>query len=159
MTIPIIEYLKSTKTNIMANKPIPKGYHTVTPYLIVDDVDRQIEFLKAVFGAEQIEYATDKEGQPMHAEVRIGDSVVMMGQASGEHKPMPCMLYVYVDEVDATYEQALNAGGTSLQEPADQFYGDRSAGVKGPCGNSWWVATHVENVPPDEIQRRMEAMQ
>ena len=142
----------------MANKTIPEGYHSVTPYLIVDDIDKQIAFLKDVFVAEQIEYMTDKNGTPMHAEVRIGDSVVMMGQASGEYKPMPCMLYVYVDDVDTVYEKAIKAGGVSLQEPTDQFYGDRSAGVRGPCGNSWYMATHIEDVTREEMERRAQAV-
>ena len=81
--------------------------------------------------------------------MRIGDSVVMLGDAHGEHKPLQMMLYVYVDDVDATYQRALAAGAASVQAPADQFYGDRSGGVKDPFGNLWWIATHIEDVPPD----------
>jgi uncharacterized glyoxalase superfamily protein PhnB len=96
------------------------------------------------------------DGTIMHAEVRIGDSPVMMGEARGEHKPMPGSIYLYVDDTDATYRRALQAGATSLMEPADQFYGDRSASVVDPVGNHWFIATHIEDVPPEELARRAE---
>jgi uncharacterized glyoxalase superfamily protein PhnB len=92
-----------------------------------------------------------------HAEMRIGDSVVMLGDAHGEHKPLQAMLYVYVDDADATYQRALAAGAASVQPPADQFYGDRSGGVRDPLGNQWWIATHIEDVPPAELKRRAQA--
>ena len=81
----------------------------------------------------------------------------MLGDAHGEHKAMHAMLYVYVDDVDATYQRALAAGATSVQAPTDQFYGDRSGGVKDPCGNLWWIATHIEDVSPVELKRRAQA--
>jgi uncharacterized glyoxalase superfamily protein PhnB len=93
----------------------------------------------------------------MHAEVTIGDSVIMMGEPMGEFKPMPCMIYVYVEDTDAVYKQALKAGATSVMEPADQFYGDRNAGVKDMAGNLWWIATHVEDVAPEELEKRAQA--
>jgi len=99
----------------------------------------------------------DPDGSVRHAEVRIGDSHVMMGEAGGEWTPMPAGIHLYVEDCDAIYRRALQAGGTSLREPADQFYGDRSAGIKDPCGNSWWIATHIEDVPPAEIERRAKA--
>ena len=89
--------------------------------------------------------------------LRIGDSVVMLGDAHGEHKPLQTMLYVYVDDADAIYQRALAAGATSVQAPVDQFYGDRSGGVKDPFGNLWWIATHIEDVPPEELKRRAQA--
>ncbi len=99
----------------------------------------------------------EPDGTVRHGEVRIGDSIVMVGEASAQHKPMPTTLYLYVTDTDATYRRAIQAGATSLTEPADQFYGDRNAGVEDPCGNQWWIATHVEDVAPEEMKRRSEA--
>lgn len=93
----------------------------------------------------------------MHAEVKIGDSVIMMGEPMGDFKPMPGSIYLYVKDTDATYRKAIQAGAVSIMEPADQFYGDRSAGVKDPLGNFWWIATHIEDVPPEELARRAAA--
>ena len=141
----------------MAVKAKPDGYHAVTPYLVVDGAARLIDFLEEVFDAEEVERFAAPGNRIGHAEVRIGDSLVMLGDAHGEHKPMQAMLYVYVDDADATYQRALAAGATSVQAPVDQFYGDRSGGVKDPCGNLWWIATHIEDVPPDELKRRAQA--
>ncbi|MGD9900012.1 MAG: VOC family protein [Calditrichaceae bacterium] len=140
----------------MAVKPIPEGYHTLTPYMIVNDVGGLIDFLKKAFMAEEIYSMPGPEDNIMHAEVKIGDSKVMIGSSSPEFKAMPGMLYFYVRDTDAVYKQAIQAGAVSLMEPADQFYGDRNAGVKDPQGNLWWIATHVEDVPQDEMQKRAE---
>jgi len=141
----------------MAVKPIPDGYHTITPYLTVQGVPKLLDFLKQAFAAQEIERMMRPDGTVGHAEVRIGDSVVMMGEAGGEWQPMPGALYLYVNDVDAVYKRALQAGAISTMEPMDQFYGDRSAGVKDPSGNQWWIATHKEDVPPEELKRRAEA--
>ena len=141
----------------MAVKPIPEGYHTVTPYLMVEGVPKLIEFLKAAFGAREIHRTALPDGSVMHAEVQIGDSRVMMGEARGGMKPIPAMLYVYVPDVDAVYERAVRAGGTSTVKPVNQFYGDRSGAVQDASGNQWWIGTHVEDVPADELARRAEA--
>ena len=141
----------------MAVKAIPDGYHTVTPYLIVQGAAKLIDFLKQTFAAQEIERLTQPNGTIGHAEVRIGDSIVMMADATPEFAPMPAAIHVYVNDVDAVYKRALQAGTTSLREPADQFYGDRSAGVKDPSGNHWWIATHKEDVPPEELKRRAQA--
>lgn len=138
----------------MAVKPIPEGYHTLTPYIVVDDVDRLVDFLKAAFDATEKERMPGKDGRTGHAELLIGDSHVMLGRAQPEWPAQPCMIYVYVPDTDATYAQALAAGGTSVQEPADMFYGDRNAGVKDPTGNSWWIATHREDLAPEELAKR-----
>src|SRR5947209_17715381 len=140
----------------MAVKPIPDGYQTVIPYLIVPDPAATIEFLARTFGATERERMSDDSGAVRHAEVKIGDSVVRLGGARGDWPPMPCMNYVYVPDTDLAYARALEAGATSVMPPADQFYGDRNAGVKAPDGNLWWIATHVEDVPPDEMKRRHE---
>ena len=141
----------------MAVKPIPDGYHTVTPYLTVQGVPKLIDFLKQAFEAQEIERMTQPDGTIGHAEVRIGDSVVMMGEARDEWKPMPSGIYLYVNDTDAVYKRALQAGATSIMEPADQFYGDRSAGVKDSSGNHWWIATHKEDVSPEELKKHAQA--
>jgi uncharacterized glyoxalase superfamily protein PhnB len=92
----------------------------------------------------------------MHASVRVGDSPVMLGEATDEWKPMPCGLHLYVEDTDAAYATAIAAGARSLREPADQFYGDRAAGVVDDAGNQWWIATHVEDVSREEMERRMK---
>lgn len=137
-------------------KPVPDGYHSVTPYLMVNGVTELIDFLKAAFDAVETERLPGPDGKVGHAEVRIGDSVVMMGEG-GQYGPMPAAIYLYVNDVDACYTRALAAGATSLMEPADQFYGDRSGGVKDPFGNLWFVATRKEDVSPEELSRRAEA--
>ena len=141
----------------MATKAIPDGYHTVTPYLIVKGAAQLIDFLKETFGAEET-FRMPGGGGIMHAEVRIGDSAVMMSDAMGEYGPMPTMLFLYVEDVDAVYERALKAGGVSTQEPEDQFWGDRAGAVKDAFGNQWWIATHVEDVPVEELERRQREM-
>ena len=144
----------------MAVKARPDGYHAITPYLVVEGAARLIAFLEEVFDAEELERIAAPGDRIGHAELRIGDSVVMLGDAHGEHTPMQTMLYVYVDDVDATYQRAVAAGAVSVQTPVDQFYGDRSGGVRDPFGNMWWIATHIEDVPPVELKRRaQEAMQ
>jgi PhnB protein len=137
--------------------PLPDGVHSVNPYLVVDDPDALIAFLEHVFGARTGE-RTAVDGATLHADVRIGDSRVMIGAARG-WTPTPAMLYVYVDDCDAAYARAIAAGAESLMAPADMFYGDRHGGVKDASGNSWWIATHIEDVPPDELARRHEAEQ
>lgn len=141
----------------MTVKPVPDGYHTVTPYLVVRDPAGLIEFLQGVFDASEIERTELPDGRIMHAEVRIGDSVVMMGGANEEYPPMPAMLHLYLEDTDAAYRRALEAGATSLREPEDQFYGDRTAGFRDEYGNQWWLATRIEDLSSEEIQRRAEA--
>jgi PhnB protein len=140
----------------MTAKPIPEGYHTVTPYLIVQEADMLLDFVKQAFAAEETFRMPRPDGSIAHAEVRIGDSVVMTGEASDESPAMPGAIHLYVEDCDATYSRALEAGATSVQEPADQFYGDRSGGVRDPVGNLWWIGTHVEDVSEEEMARRSE---
>jgi len=139
-----------------ATKPIPDGYHTVTPHLVNENVSRLIEFLKRAFDAQEVHRLAGPDGRVMHAELRIGDSMVMIGEASNECKPMPSSIALYVEDVDEVYRRALAAGAVTLKEPMDQFYGDRSGGVKDPSGNHWWIATHIEDVPVEEIKLRAE---
>ena len=141
----------------MAVNYIPQGYHTVTPYLVVKGAATLLTFLKTTFDATEKEMMKRPDGTIGHAEVRIGDSVLMLGEAPEESKRMPATLYVYVKDADAIYQRALKAGGTSLHEPATQFYGDHHGAVIDPTGNCWWIATHVEDVSPDEMARRAKA--
>ena len=138
----------------MPVKPIPDGYHTVTPYLTVQGARRLIDFLKQAFDAKEDERMTRPDGTITHSEVRIGDSVVMIADSSDKWKPMPSGIYLYVEDTDATYQRAIQAGAVSVMEPANQFYGDRNAGVRDPLGNVWWIATHNEDVSPDVIAKR-----
>jgi PhnB protein len=141
----------------MPAQPIPEGFHTVTPYLVVEGVPRLLEFLEAAFDAKDVHRTTLAGGRVMHAQLQIGDSMIMMGEAREGCPAMPRSIYLYVPDTDAVYRKAVAAGGTSLMEPADQFYGDRNAGVQDPCGNQWWIGTHVEDVDPEVIARRAQA--
>jgi uncharacterized glyoxalase superfamily protein PhnB len=132
----------------MAVQPVPEGYHSITPYLVVPGVATLLDFLQQAFEAQELHRVLRPDGTIMPAEVRIGDSRVMLGEPMGDAQPLLGALYLYVHDVDAVYTRAL---------PADQFYGDRSAGLKDPIGNPWWIATHQEDVPPEEIARRAEA--
>lgn len=138
-------------------KPVPDGYHTLTPYLTVQDAGALLAFLTQAFDAVETLRMSGPDGAVRHAEARIGDSIVMIGQAREQWTPRPGTIYVYVPDVDATYARALAAGAVSLREPATQDYGDRSGGVQDPQGNQWWLATHVEDVSPEELERRSAA--
>jgi PhnB protein len=138
----------------MAVQPIPEGYHTITPYLIARDAARLIDFLQRAFHAEERHRSVGEDGTIRHAEVRIGNSIVMISEATEQYKPMPAMFYLYVEDTDATYKRAMEAGAVSLREPMDTFYGDRSAGVRDDFGNQWWIGTHQEDVSPEEMARR-----
>jgi uncharacterized glyoxalase superfamily protein PhnB len=140
----------------MANsvQPIPDGFHTVTPYLLVDDAAGLIPFLERAFGATLLGRYDSPDGRLMHASLQIGDSKVMMGQAAEQWPAMPAMLHLYVEDVDAVYRRAVEAGARSIREPEDQFYGDRSGGVVDPAGNQWWITTHIEDVSDEEMARR-----
>jgi PhnB protein len=142
----------------MAAKPIPDGFHAVTPYLTVRGAAKVIEFLKQAFGAEVAHDPIKRpDGSIMHAQVKIGDSRVMIADESEMAKATPSSLYLYVANVDSVYQQAVKAGGTTIMEPTDMFYGDRGGAVKDPSGNSWFIATHKEDVAPQELAKRAEA--
>lgn len=138
----------------MSIKPIPDGYHTITPYLVCERLSELIDFLKVAFCAIEIERHLSKSGRVMHAEIKIGDSIIMMGEAMEGFPPVQTSLYFYVEDTDLVYNKAIKAGGISLMEPANQFYGDRNAGVQDPSGNKWWIATHVEDVSAEEMEQR-----
>lgn len=138
-------------------KPIPEGYHTVTPYLLVQGAENLINFMKNAFDAKETERYSMPDGSIGHAEVRIDDSVIMVADAQGdEYRPMAAGIHLYVEDCDVTYKRAVGAGATSVREPKDQFYGDRSAGVNDQFGNKWWIATHKEDMSKEEIIKRMD---
>lgn len=136
--------------------PIPDGYPAVIPYLAVRGAGAQLDFVKTVFGATEKEVLRTPEGAVRHAEAVIGDSMVMIGEVGDERPPDTAMLYMYVRDVDAVFARALAAGASVVDEVSDTFYGDRSGGFADPHGNKWYVATHIEDVSPEEMQRRME---
>lgn len=137
-----------------AVSPIPVGYHSLIPYLMFPDVRGFLEFLRTAFDAQVVRQVDAPDGQVSHAEVRMGDSHLMVGDPMGRHDPRPGMVYFYVPNTDAVYKQAIAAGATSVSAPTDMFYGDRNAGVQDKWGNVWWVATHIEDVNEGELQRR-----
>ncbi len=147
-------------------KPIPDNYHSVTPYLSVDGAAKAIDFYKRAFGATELMRMPAPEDKIGHAEIKIGDSVVMLSDAMKEMKQKspktlggtPVTLMIYVEDVDATVAGALKAGAEVLRPVEDQFWGDRMGGVTDPFGHQWFVATHIEDVSPEEMERRMEAM-
>ena len=146
-------------------KPIPDGYNGVTPYLIVDGAARAIEFYKQAFGATETFRMERPDGRVGHAEIKIGDSHVMLAD---EHPEMgargpqsiggsPISLVLYVEDVDATVNRAVEAGAKLTRPVANQFYGDRTGGLEDPFGHAWYVATHVEDLAPEEMQKRAAA--
>ena len=141
----------------MAVKPIPDGYHTITPVVIVEGANRVLQFLKNVFGATEIMVHRHPDGTIQHSEVQAGDSRLMLSDANEQFKAMPAAFSLYLPDVDAAYRRGIEAGGVSLREPANQFYGDRTGGVADPAGNQWWISTHVEDVDEAELERRMKA--
>lgn len=145
-------------------KPIPDGYHTATPYLIVSDGASAIEFYKNAFGAIEQMRMPGPGGKIMHAEVKIGDSPIMLADEMpemGVRSPTtiggsPCSILLYVEDVDARYRQAIAAGGTEQRPLQDQFYGDRSGTLEDPFGHVWTIATHKEDLSPEEIDQRFQ---
>ena len=141
----------------MAVKPVPDGYSTVTPYMVSRNAEELLAFMKKAFAAREHELMRAPDGSIWHADLTIGNSHIMVSQANEQHPAMLAGMYLYVPDTDATYRAALAAGAQSTMEPADQFYGDRTAGVKDSHGNMWWIGTHVEDVAPEEMKRRAKA--
>ena len=146
-------------------KPIPEGYHTATPYLIVKDAARAIEFYKKAFGATELMRMPEPGGKIGHAEIKIGDSPIMLADevpGMGFRSPeslggSPISILLYVEDVDVVFSEALAAGAKVQRPVADQFYGDRTGGVTDPFGHVWYIATHKEDVSPEEMKKRAAA--
>ena len=149
----------------MAVKPIPDGYHTVTPYLVVEDAAAAIDYYKKAFGATERGRMEGPDGKIGHAEVQIGDAVVMLSDPVPQGSTRPPIelggttssVVLYVEDVDAVVERAVDAGGIVVMEVADQFWGDRFGTITDPFGHVWSVATHVEDVPLEEMEQRAKA--
>lgn len=145
-------------------KPIPDGYHSVTPYLICDRATEAIEYYKKAFGATEL-FRMDHEGKVGHAELKIGDSPIMLADEypqMGYRSPKslggtPVSIMIYVEDVDTVYQRAIDAGATEVKPLQDQFYGDRSGTLTDPFGHVWTIATHKEDVSMEEMNRRMAA--
>jgi PhnB protein len=146
-------------------KPIPEGYRTATPYLIVKGAAEAIEFYKRAFGATEMLRMADPQGKVGHAEIKIGDSVIMLADehpAMGYRGPRSLggssvSILLYLEDVDGVFERAVKAGAKAQRPVMNQFYGDRSGTLEDPFGHVWTVATHVEDVAPEELQRRAQA--
>jgi PhnB protein len=149
----------------MAVKPVPEGYHTVTPYLAVEDAAEAIEYYKKAFGAKERVRMNAPDGKIGHAELEIGDSLVMLSDPFPQASTKPpkelggtsASVFLYVEDVDAVVKQAVDAGATIEMEIANQFWGDRFGTVADPFGHLWSIATHVEDVPPEEMAERAKA--
>ena len=140
--------------------PIPNGYHTVTPYLVVPGVPALIEFLQSAFGATVTRPPIPRpDGSVMHAEVQIGNSRVMMGEPTQDFPAMPVSIFMYVHEPDELYVRAVAAGAAPIMPVTTQPHGDRYGGVRDRSGNMWWIAAHVEDVSDEELERRQRALQ
>jgi PhnB protein len=146
--------------------PIPEGYATVTPYLTIKGAAQAIEFYKKSFGAEEALRLAAPDGSIAHAEIRIGNSVIMLHDENPQWKALSpktigdsgSAVMLYVSDVDAVHQRAVANGAVSTMAVADQFYGDRCGNVTDPFGHKWCIATHIEDVPPDEIERRAKKM-
>lgn len=134
---------------------IPEGYTTVTPWIISPDTARLIDYVRAAFGAEELFRLAGASGAVEHAEVRIGDAVVMMFDSRPEWPPTPAFLRLFVDDADAVHRQAVAAGGTSVTEVTHLHFGDRVGRVRDPLGNLWWIHTRIEEVGAEEMERRL----
>jgi PhnB protein len=147
----------------MAVKAIPDGYYSLTPYLVVKGAAEAIEFYKKAFSATETVRMPGPDGRIMHAEVQIGNSMLMLSDENPEQGQVSpstlggsgCSVMLYTNDVDATYKQALAAGATGVMPPVDMFWGDRMGNVKDPFGHSWAIATHKEDVSPEEMEKRM----
>jgi PhnB protein len=144
-----------------AAKPVPEGYHTITPQLTLDNAAQAIDWYKKALGAEEIGRSVGPDGKIMHAEIKIGDSRimlndVMMGKGPGAFGGSPASLWLYVPDSDALYQRAVNAGAKVEMQIADQFWGDRGGAVKDPAGYTWWIATRKEDLTPEEMKQRAE---
>ena len=137
--------------------PIREGFRTITPYLFAENALELVKFISQAFGGVETYRKLRPDGALIHAEVRIADSMLMLGEATAQFGPMPTSIYLYVADSDSVYQKALETGGVSVFPIMTLPNGERYGGVKDPWGNIWWIATHVEDVPPEEEERRWGA--
>jgi PhnB protein len=152
------------RENVMSVKPIPEGYHSITPYLGIQQAAEAIDFYKKAFNASEVMRLTMPDGNIGHAELRIGDSAIMLGTPcdqgplSNPQQAVSIGLHLYVTDVDQSFRQALDAGAQSVSEVKDQFYGDRSGTLRDPFGHLWFLATHKEDLSEEQIRQRAMEM-
>jgi PhnB protein len=143
-----------------AKSAVPEGYHTVTPHLVLDNAAPALDWYKKALGAQEVMRAAGPDGKIMHAELRIGNSPIMLndplmgGKGPKELGGSPASLWLYVEDCDALFQRAVNAGAQAQMPMADQFWGDRCGSIQDPCGYSWTIATHKEDLTPEEMQQR-----
>lgn len=142
----------------MSVKPIPEGYQQAIPYLVVSDATAQLEFLVNVFDGKKLDVMTGPDGSVVHGEVKIGDSVIMIGQAMKDQPTRSTMIYLYMEDCDKYFNRAKEAGAKVISELEDQFYGDRHGAVEDSNGNHWYIVTRKEIVSPEELQKRTNEM-
>jgi PhnB protein len=142
---------KAQKKTVSA---VPEGFHTVTPFIMADNAEKLIAFIEDAFGGKLTFKMKGDDNKIMHATVTIGNSVIMLGDTMDNMPAQTAMLYLYLEDVDAAYNRAIKAKGVSIHEPTNEFYGDRAAAVKDEFGNVWWMATHVEDVDQNELEKR-----
>lgn len=142
----------------MSVKPIPEGYQQAIPYLVVPDAAAQLDFLINVLDGKEKNRMTAPDGSVVHGEVKIGDSVIMIGQAREESQARKTMVYLYMEDCDVYFKRAVDSGAKVVSELEDQFYGDRHGAVEDSNGNQWYIVTHKEEVSPEELQKRTEQM-
>jgi len=142
------------KTKSKSVRAVPEGLQTVTPYLVVENAARLIEFINNAFDGRVTFISNRDEKKIMHATVSIGTSTIMIADTMEGMEPQTAMLYLYLEDADIVFKKAIAAKATSIQEPKTEFYGDRAGAVRDEWGNVWWIATHVEDVSPDELERR-----
>lgn len=150
----------------MSTTHVPEGYHSVTPYLAIRNAVEALDFYKRAFGATEKFRLMMPDGRLGHAEIQLGDSIIMLSGEFPEYGGKvpetlggtPVNIHLYVEDVDSFFKRAIEAGAKECKPVMDQFYGDRSGQLEDPFGHQWWVATHKENVPPDEMKKRLEVM-
>jgi len=142
------------KTKSKSVRAVPEGLQTVTPYLVADNAAKLIEFIKKAFDGKVAFISNRDDKKIMHATVSIGTSTIMIADTMEDMHPQTAMLYLYLEDTDRVFKKAIDAKATSVQEPKTEFYGDRAGAVKDEWGNVWWIATHVEDVEPEELERR-----
>ena len=147
------------KTKSKGVQAVPDGFHTVTPFLVASDAQGLLDFIEQGLNGKTEYKLKGDDGKIVHASARIGNSALMLGDAMNEYEPNNAMLYLYVENADELYNQALTFKGTrSKRELRDEFYGDRSGCVQDPWGNTWWIATHIEDVSNEELEERKSKM-
>lgn len=149
----------------MAVKPMPEGFHTVTPHLVCKNAGKAIDFYKKAFGAEDVRISLMSDGSVMHAELKIGDSIIMLGEEFPDWKVLsplslggtPAVIHIYTNDADALFQKAVAAGATVAMPIMDQFWGDRYGQIVDPFGHKWSIATHIEDVSEEELEKRGRA--